>query len=445
MRRQRRNPSDVERLGVLLFSRLAHGYWFTRPRVTTLWAHLRGMNLGECFAPTLELARTYSEHAPVMTLVSWFSRGIAYARRSLAIRQSLGDVGGQGQSLAYYGLVLYAAARFRECADACREAIRLLERTGDYWQVHIARFQLSCALYRLGDMAGACEQARLHYDSGIEVGDEQASGVSLDIWARSSCGAIPKQILETELQRERSDSQGMIQVLFAKGVQLYYAGRIEEATDSFAQASQVVVYTRVQNAYTQSCLAWWMTCLRRQLEDSEKRTPSRWQELLDTAEEVQRKALRSARKFPCDLPHVLRECAYLQAMRGRPRQAPPDRQEPATGGTTGSTVRVRSVPAGSRPHRSRSRVAPGRATDGRGQRSFGGVQDRRGARPARGVHRQGVGHPVAGRPIRNRAGFGTQDRGRPLAPRRVLRSPLGVPPPAARRTLPTAACEPGPG
>jgi two-component system sensor kinase len=321
VRRQRRIPSEVDRLGVLLFGRLAHGYWFTRPRVATLWAHLRGMNLGERFAPTLELARTYSEHAPVMTLVSWFSRGITYARRSLAIRQSLGDVGGQGQSLAYYGLVLYAAARFRECADACREAIRLLERTGDYWQVHIARFQLSCALYRLGDMAGACEQARLQHDSGIEVGDEQASGVSLDMWARSSCGAIPKQILEAELQRERSDSQGMVQVLFAKGVQLYYAGRVAEATDCFAQASQVVVCTRVQNAYTQSCLAWWLTCLRRQLEDSEKRTPSRAQELLDTAAEVQRKALRSARKFPCDLPHVLRECAYLQAMRGRPRQA----------------------------------------------------------------------------------------------------------------------------
>ena len=108
--RRRRKPSDVELLAVQLYSRLAHGYWFTRPRVATLWAHLRGMNLGERYEPTLELARTYSEHAPAMTLVPWFSRGTAYARKSLAICQSFGDVWGQGQSLAYYGLVLYAAA-----------------------------------------------------------------------------------------------------------------------------------------------------------------------------------------------------------------------------------------------------------------------------------------------------------------------------------------------
>ena len=123
------------------------------------------------------------------------------------------------------GLVLYAAARFRQCAEACREAIPLLERTGDCWQVHIARFQYSCALYRLGDMAEALEQAKLQHYSGIEVGDEQAAGISLDIWARATCGAVPQHVLDAELQRKRSDTQGTVHVLFAQGVQLYYAGQ----------------------------------------------------------------------------------------------------------------------------------------------------------------------------------------------------------------------------
>ena len=52
-----------------------------------------------------------------MTLVPCFSRGIAYVRKSLSIRQSFGDIWGQGQSLSYYSLVLYAASRFRECAE----------------------------------------------------------------------------------------------------------------------------------------------------------------------------------------------------------------------------------------------------------------------------------------------------------------------------------------
>ena len=103
---------------------------------------------------------------------------------------------------------------------------------------------------------------------GIQVNDGQAAGISLDIWARASCGAIPKQILETELQRQRSDSQGTVQVLFAQGVQLYYAGKIDEAAEWFARANQTVARTRIRNAYTQSCLAWLLTCLRRQIEES---------------------------------------------------------------------------------------------------------------------------------------------------------------------------------
>jgi len=319
--RRRRKPSDLDLLVIRFFSKLAHGYWFTRSRVATLWAHLRAMNLAERYGPTMELARTYSEHAPAMTLVPWYARGLAYARKSLAICESLGDPWGQGQALSYYGLALYASGRFRQCAEACRQAIRLLERTGDFWQVHIARFQYSCALYRLGRMDEALEQARLHYYSGIEVGDEQASGVSLDIWARATYGAIPQPILDTELQRPRSDMQATVQVLFAKGIQLYYANQIDEAADYLARAHQALVYSRVRNAYVQSCLVWLLTCRRRQIEDHTDLTSHTRRARLASAEELAREALRRARVFPCDLPHIWRECAYLAAMRGQPRRA----------------------------------------------------------------------------------------------------------------------------
>jgi len=319
--RRRGPPDEVDLLAVRLFSQLTHGCWFTRSRLATLVSHLQGMNLAERYRPTLELARTYSEHAPALTLVHWFSRGIAYARKGLAICQASGDPRGQGQALSYYGLVLYAAARFRECAGACRDAIRLLERTGDFWQVHIARFQYSCALYRLGEMEEASEQARLHHDSGVEVGDEQAAGISLDIWARATCGAIPQQILDAELQRQRSDAQGRVQVLFAQGVQLYYADKIDAAADCLAAASQLAVCSRVQNVYTQSCQVWLLTCRRRQIEESAQWTPHRRRAQLRSAETLARDVLKAARSFPCDLPHAWRECAYLAALRGRSRKA----------------------------------------------------------------------------------------------------------------------------
>lgn len=318
---RRRKPSDADLLAIQLFSGLSHAYWFVRPGPATLWAHLRGMNFGERFRPTMQLARTYAEHAPALTILGWFSRGIRYARRSLAMRQEFGDVWGQGQSHAYLGLVLYAAGRFRECADVCREAIRLLEVPKDLNQLHIAHFQLSSALYRLGDMAGASDQARRHYESGVQAGDEQATRISMDIWSRATFGGVPRQILETELGRERFDAQCTVQVLIAKGVQLYYADQLGEAADCFSQAHQVVMRTKVRNAYTQSSLAWWLTCLRRQLEETSHRTGTRRRELLATARRVETEALRSVRKYPCDLAHVLRESAYLHAMRGQSRRA----------------------------------------------------------------------------------------------------------------------------
>ena len=318
---RRGQPSDETRLAIQLLSGLAYAYWFTRPRPATLWAHLRGMNIGERYEPTLQLARTYADHAPVMTLMGYFGRGIRYARRSFAIREEFGDVWGQGQSHAYYGLVLYAAGRFRECAEACRRAVDLLECTGDFNQLNVAQFQLSCALYRLGDLSGAYEQARLHYESGNEVGSEQATGVAMDIWSRATFGEVPKQILESELDRSRTDAQCTVQVLFAKGVQLYFADKLSEAAECFAQAHQVVIRTEVQNAYTQSCLIWWLTCLRRQLEETVHRTDARRKELLAAAGRVEKAARRSVKRFPCDLPHFLRESAYLHAMRGQARQA----------------------------------------------------------------------------------------------------------------------------
>ena len=97
--------------------------------VASLWAHLREMNRAECFPPTPELAQAYSEHAPAMSLVGWFSRGILYAEKSLAMRKDFGDIWGQGQSLHFYGIVLYAASRFQDCITRCREAISLRHAT----------------------------------------------------------------------------------------------------------------------------------------------------------------------------------------------------------------------------------------------------------------------------------------------------------------------------
>ena len=94
----RRSLEEAERefVAIRMYSRLAHVYWFSAGKVPCLWAHLREMNLAERYPPTPELAQAYSEHAPVMTVLSWYGRGLAYAGRSLAIRRRSGRRVGPG-------------------------------------------------------------------------------------------------------------------------------------------------------------------------------------------------------------------------------------------------------------------------------------------------------------------------------------------------------------
>ncbi len=207
-----------------LYSRISQAYWYTRDKYCTLWAHLRGMNLAERYQPTSFLAQSYSEHAPGMTLLRWESRGVKYAKRSLEIRKALDDVWGQGQSRNFLSILFYSFSRFEDCVSQARQAVAILERTGDYWEVHIARYQLAAALYRLGDLEEAVQLARVNYQSAIDRGDYQATGNILDVWARASMGEMPMEMVQNELERDVFDPQRICQVNLAKAVVEFYRG-----------------------------------------------------------------------------------------------------------------------------------------------------------------------------------------------------------------------------
>ncbi len=319
--RRKREPTDAERLELRSFSSLAYGYWFVRGKLQVLWAHLRGMNRAERYPPTLELAHSYSEHGPAMTLIGYYRRGIVYLEKSLAIRRSVGDLWGQGQSLDFYAVLLNAASRFAECAEKGREAVRLLERTGDYWEMHIARYQVGVALYRMGNLREAIEEARRIHLSGLETRDEQASGISLDIWAQASGGKVPPEILRQELQRNRNDAQGNAQMMLAQGIGLVAAGECERAAEVFGRALKLARDAGMMNVFIAPNLAWLVTARRRLVEQDRSHTPQRRRALLRKARAAARRALRTARWLQNDLPHVLREYGLILAMGGQVRRA----------------------------------------------------------------------------------------------------------------------------
>ncbi len=306
---------ENELLTIRLHNRLMYAYWFGRGKFPTLWTHLRAMNLAERFPPTAELAQAYSTHAPIMSLLPYYDRGVAYAHKSFAIYKSLGDVWGQGQSLHFNGIVLYAASRFEECIEKCREAVRMLERTGDYWEVNVARYHIGASLYRLGDLAGAVAEAKRIHQSALELGDIQASGFSLEVWVRAS-GEVDADALQAELDRPREDVQATAQVKLAQGVRLFMLDRVEEAAEVFDKANQVAVAADVRNAWVFPLLPWLASALRRQVEKVSDWTPERRITLLKRARKAANDALKVARKFQNDLPHALREAGLIAAMQG---------------------------------------------------------------------------------------------------------------------------------
>ena len=102
-----------------------------------------------------------------MSVIGFYSRGTVYAEKSLAFRRSFNDLWGEGQSLHFYGILLHAASRFTTCVEKSRESVRLLQRTGDYWEMNMARYQMAAALYRLGEHRDALREARRMHQSGI--------------------------------------------------------------------------------------------------------------------------------------------------------------------------------------------------------------------------------------------------------------------------------------
>ena len=322
LHRMGRKPDDAERMTLSLLSSLAHGCWYSRSKLLALWAHMRGLNHAERFLPSSELAQAYSEHAPAMTLVGCYRRGVVYAEKSLQLRKDLGDLWGQGQSLVFYGITLFAASRFRECIDRCRTAIRILERMGDYWQIHMARYQIAASLLYLGDLQGAEEVAQMNHKSGLETGDEQASGIILDVWARASGGAVPTAIIEEETQRSRTDAQGTSQVLLAQGIcRLLVDDELLGAVELFERSVDVAAKAGVRNAYTSAACAWAATAWRMQTERITDVTPQRRHGLLRQARRAAQRAVRASWICRNDRPHALREYAVTLAMSDRLRKA----------------------------------------------------------------------------------------------------------------------------
>jgi tetratricopeptide (TPR) repeat protein len=312
--------SAPDLLAARFYGRLGYAWWFERGKVATLWTHLRSLNLAERYPPTSELAQAYSEHAPAMMLIPWHRRGVRYARLSHAIRVQLGDRWGQGQSLHFWGAGLYAASEYEASLTRMREALELLEQTGDRWELNNCRLQIAMARYRLGDLAGAAEDAKAAWDAGLDIGDPQARGIGLEAWAKSTDGQVPEEVIRAELERSSEDVLTIAGVMQAEGVRLLGVDEPSEAVGAFAESQRLFRRAGMKNAGVSPVRPWLLTALLRDAEVTPRSDRQR-RAVVRRLRSVARQASRRARFYRNDLPHVLRERARLAALRGRRRRS----------------------------------------------------------------------------------------------------------------------------
>jgi signal transduction histidine kinase/CheY-like chemotaxis protein/tetratricopeptide (TPR) repeat protein len=324
IKRQRTIAKPSERLRWTLLSRLAHTYWFSRGPLWTLYAHLRGMNEAERFQDTPELAKSYSEHAPVCSLLGQFKRAESYSQKSLKIRHDQQDVWGKGQTLSYASVVQLAATRFEPCLELASEAIELLERTGDAWETNMARYQRACALYRLGRFRESMADAQRLHASGVEIGDDQAAGISLDLWVRCAPFQVPADAIQQQAKIHRTDAQSYAQTQIALALLQFRDGHFEHAERSLRDAIARCKLAGHLNTYISPAYSWLATILRNIASDTPRYHTQLYRQRLRALRKAVRDSIRIARKFPADLPHALRESALTNMLTGQTSQAARD-------------------------------------------------------------------------------------------------------------------------
>ncbi len=290
--------SESQRMRWSLYSRLAHTYWFSRGAFWTLAAHLRGMNEAELYDDTPELAKSYSEHAPVCTLLRMFRRGEEYSRRSLAIRQRFNDSWGQGQTLFFAAVVPLAECRFQLCIDLANRAISYLEPTGDAWETNMARYQKAAALMRIGRYRDAANEALRVHLSGVEIGDDQAAGISLDVLMRTAPSWISEESIEKQAEIERTDAQSHSQTRLGLAILRIQQGQFLLAIEILEESLAKCRRAGHLNTYISPSYAWRATAYRMLADSTPRENLYLWKKRLRFAYRAAKRAASIARKFP---------------------------------------------------------------------------------------------------------------------------------------------------
>lgn len=310
-------PGQQEALRLQCLHGATLPFMFVRGPLFGLWAHLQDLNRSEKYPGSREVARAYARHVFLMNLLGRRSRARKYGERSLKIRRDLGHRWGVGQTLTYVGVTHILESNLDRAVESLREATGIFEETGDWFEHNLANAMLSMALYRLDQLDEAAFLAERVYRSGVTIGDFQIAGISLAPWALATKGQVPDDVLETERNRPRDESDIVASTLVhgAQGLCYLHAGELQQALESVNRADEFRRQMGVDTMMTAPVVMWRLQALLAVAASHPEGSPER-KELLRQGHKTLRLARKLMRKFPVLGHEVHRETAELQLLAG---------------------------------------------------------------------------------------------------------------------------------
>ncbi len=97
----------------------------------------------------------------------------------------------------------------------CREAIRLLEKTGDRWEGNTAGWHVAMCLARTGRLGEAAEVAAEVLGAARAIGDSASTGIALSVLARTRAVAVDAASVDAELARGSDDAHTLSELRLA--------------------------------------------------------------------------------------------------------------------------------------------------------------------------------------------------------------------------------------
>jgi eukaryotic-like serine/threonine-protein kinase len=317
-RLHRRRASKESQILVHTLTYLPSSYiFFSTPK--SLWGHLAMMNRVEVLPQAPPLASAYGLHACFMGMLGWHSRSARYGERAVAIAEKFDNVLARGYAHGFYGIGSYASSRYEVGIEVLSKAMAAFEKTGDFLELHLARFHKGCCHFGLGDLAQAIAEARWVFESSARIGDSRTMCSSW-LWARATQGNFPFEETKSCCPSRPDDIMSTVHGVMAEGLWHSFHGREAESLQAFERAAGMVKKSLCVNSHTILVLPMLARAVRRHAETLHAGDPRRVREL-KRALRLAKWAARLTRLFPAAYPLSLRELSLALAARGRLRAA----------------------------------------------------------------------------------------------------------------------------